>query len=233
MWKNILAAKLVVSTCLLAPWTASAQQAPAEGVYIIFDGSGSMWGQLADKVHKITAARSVLKEFVSGDFGAKQLALRVYGHRRKGDCSDTELVVPFAPSRSSARRMQKFVDKINPRGKTPISRSLRAALEDFGDRQGEIILISDGIETCDEDPCELVRDWVKNDVEIKVHVVGLGLNAREEKAMRCISDAAGTQYQNAGSAAELADGLAKIKQSSGSIALIIRATTAAGELMVV
>ena len=233
MWENILAAKLVVSTCLLASWTVSAQQAPAQGVYIIFDGSGSMWGQLADKVHKITAARSVLKEFVSGDFGAKQLALRVYGHRRKGDCSDTELVVPFAPSRSSAGRMQKFVDKINPRGKTPISRSLRAALEDFGDRQGEIILISDGIETCDEDPCELVRDWVKKNVEIKVHVVGLGLNAREEKGMRCISDAAGTQYQNAGSAAELADGLAKIKQSSGSIALIIRATTAAGELMVV
>ena len=184
-------------------------------------------------MHKITAARGVLKEFVGGDFGGKELALRVYGHRRKGDCSDTELVVPFASSRAAVTRIKAFVDKINPRGKTPISRSLRAALADFGDRRGEIILISDGIETCDEDPCELVREWVERDVEIKVHVVGLGLNAKEEKAMRCISAAAGTQYQNAGSAAELADGLAKIKQSSGSIALIIRATTAQGERMLV
>ena len=204
MQKRVAVVGLLVLSCLLSLGTAGTEQEASQGVYIIFDGSGSMWGQLADKVHKITAARGVLKEFVSSDFGEKELALRVYGHRRKGDCSDTDLVVPFASSRSSVTRMQEFVDKINPRGKTPISRSLRAALEDFGDRKGEIILISDGIETCDEDPCELVPDWVEKDVKIKVHVVGLGLNTREEKAMRCISDAAGTQYQNAGSAAELA-----------------------------
>lgn len=126
MWRN-LAFSLLAFIYVLAPGTASAQQRSADGVYIIFDGSGSMWGQLADKVHKITAARSVLKEFVSGDFGEKELALRVYGHRRKGDCSDTELVVPFASSRSSVSRMQEFVDKISPQGQSRWSRRTPAS----------------------------------------------------------------------------------------------------------
>ena len=129
--------------------------------------------------------------------------------------------------------MQAFVDKINPKGKTPISRSLKAALDDFGDRTGEIILISDGIETCDEDPCELVRSWMEQDIQIKVHVVGLGLQEQERVAMQCISEAAGTEYQDAQSASELSAGLAKIQEFSGTIALKIRARTADGEPMTV
>ena len=57
----------------------------------------------------------------------------------------------------------------------------------MGERPGEIILISDGIETCDEDPCELVRSWAEKDIAIKVHVVGLGLDEKERTAMQCIA----------------------------------------------
>ncbi len=57
MWKNILVFKLLAFAYVLVLGTASAQQGPVDGVYIIFDGSGSMWGQLAGKVHKITDLR--------------------------------------------------------------------------------------------------------------------------------------------------------------------------------
>ncbi|MEE8586467.1 MAG: VWA domain-containing protein [Acidobacteriota bacterium] len=212
---------------------ANGQQPPAEGVYIIFDGSGSMWGQLPDKSHKIEAARRALKEFLAGDFAGQELALRVYGHRRKGDCADTELIVPFSAPAAAAARMQAFVDQVNPRGKTPISRSLRAALEDFGDRPGEIILITDGMETCGEDPCLLVREWMEKDVKLRVHVVGLGLDKQEKEAMQCIAQAAGTEYQDAGSASQLAAGLANIQRSTQGTVLLIRAKTSNGERMAV
>ncbi|MEE8523285.1 MAG: hypothetical protein V3T72_05080 [Thermoanaerobaculia bacterium] len=231
-------ALLIFAGTVLAPAT-QAQDAAADGVYIIFDGSGSMWGQLPDETHKIEAARTVLREFLASDFGGKELALRVYGHRREGDCSDTELVEPFSASAAAVTRMQDFVDRVNPKGKTPISRSLRAALADFGDRRGEIILISDGVETCDEDPCELVRAWQDRQVKIRVHVVGLGLADQERAAMECISVAAGTEYQDAGSTAELAASLAKIKQiaaaapepakPTGKGAFLIRPTNSGGE----
>ena len=144
-----------------------AQDAPPNGIYIIFDASGSMWGELPDKSRKVTVAKQVLQDFVAGDFEGYDLALRAYGHRRKGDCRDSELVVPFGPPEQAIDRVKTFAAALNPLGKTPISYSLRQALDDFGDRPGQIILISDGIETCDEDPCALVQAWREKNVQAK------------------------------------------------------------------
>lgn len=235
--KRLLFAAAVVAAALFVP-LAAADEAP--GVYVILDGSGSMWGQLPDGTHKITAAKEVVKGFAAGDYAGRELAFRVYGHRRKGDCEDSELVVPFSAPEAAISEMSAFADGVNPKGKTPISRSLRAALADFGDRPGEIILVSDGIETCDEDPCALVREWRATGVDIRVHVVGLGLQDKERTAMECISDAAGTEYRDAKSADELAAGLKEIQEAAGDPgealnpewrALTIVATNDAGEKM--
>jgi len=235
--KRFLCLAAVIGAVLISPHL-TAEEPP--GVYVILDGSGSMWGQLADGTHKITAAKEVVMGFSADDFAGRDLAFRVYGHRRKGDCSDSELVVPFSTPSTAIARMAAFAEDVNPKGKTPISRSLRAALEDFGDRSGEIVLVSDGIETCDEDPCALVRAWQEKNVDIRVHVVGLGLEGKEKAAMQCISEAAGTEYRDAQSSEELAAGLKEIQDSSGDPGdsappewqvLEIRATNASGERM--
>ena len=218
----------IVILGLLAVLPAVAAEEPP-GVYVILDGSGSMWGQLPNGTHKITAAKEVLSGFTAADYDGRALAFRVYGHRRKGDCADSELVVPFSAPEDAIARMAAFAKDVNPKGKTPISRSLRAALADFGERPGEIILVSDGIETCDEDPCALVREWREKNVDIRVHVVGLGLGEKERAAMSCISEAAGTEYRDAQSAEELAAGLSTIREASGEPKLIIRGVDAAGE----
>ena len=202
---------IVLTLALCAPLVA---QDAEPGLYVILDGSGSMWGQLPDGTHKITAAREVLQSFHVEDYAGRELAFRVYGHRREGDCSDSELVVPFSTPREAIGRMSSFADRVNPTGRTPISLSLRAALEDFGDRSGDIILISDGIETCGEDPCALMREWRDKNINIGVHVVGLGLEEKERLAMACISEAAGTAYHDAQSVDELVASLDSIRQDS-------------------
>jgi len=62
-------------------------------VLIIFDGSGSMWGQIEGKT-KIELAKKamtgVLKEFPE----EVDIGLIAYGHRNKGDCNDIELLSP-------------------------------------------------------------------------------------------------------------------------------------------
>jgi len=184
------------------------------GVYVIFDGSGSMWGSLADGTRKIAAARTVLRDFASGDFTGRELALRAYGHRRKNDCADSELVIPFKAPETFALELDGFLSKVNPKGKTPITRSLRQALEDMGEREGEIILISDGIETCDEDPCALVRAWADKDIRIRVHVVGFGVDEKAKAALTCIAEAAGTTYRDAANADQLREGLADIHRET-------------------
>ena len=82
------------------------QEAQTRAIYVILDGSGSMWGRLADDSMKIEAARGVLNEFLAQDFGNADLAFRVYGHRREGDCRDSELTVPFTPASSAAPKVR-------------------------------------------------------------------------------------------------------------------------------
>ena len=190
------------------------QEAPPGAVYVILDGSGSMWGRLADDSMKIEAARKVLNEFLVQDFGGADLAFRVYGHRREGDCRDSELTVPFTPAQAAAPKVQASLQSVKPLGKTPITYSLEQALNDFGERSGELILITDGIETCNADPCALVRAWREKGVEIRVHVVGFGLDAQAKDAMRCIADAAGTPYYDAPDGAALAEALGTIREQT-------------------
>lgn len=206
---------LIILICLSS--YSFSQEDPSGSIYIILDSSGSMWGELPDKSRKVETAKKVLKEYVAGDFEGYELAFRVYGHRRKGDCLDSELLIPFGEPDQVISELTQSIDSIKPLGKTPITYSLQEALKDFGDRQGEIILISDGIETCDADPCELVREWREKDVKIKVHVVGLGLDEKSKAAMQCISDAAGTEYHDASSASELSEGLTKIKEEAAPV----------------
>jgi len=200
---------------------ASPADETTEGVYLIFDASGSMWGRLEGDTPKITLARQVLKDFLGGDFAGRELALRVYGHRREGDCRDSELGVGFAEPGKAVAAIERFMAGVKPVGKTPITYSLTQALTDFGTRSGCIILISDGIETCDRDPCELVREWRERNVSIAVHVVGLGLDEVSRKALACISEAAGTAFHDADSADTLAKSLADIRTQSANPELLL------------
>jgi len=85
-------------------------------------------------------------------------SIDAYGHRRKGDCNDIEAVVP--PAVVNKKMLVQNIDALNPKGKTPITRSVKEAfrLVKSRARPGTIILVSDGIESCGGDPCQTVRD---------------------------------------------------------------------------
>ncbi len=198
-------------------------------IYIIFDASGSMWGTLKSGGRKIDVAKKVLSDFIAGDFSGYDIAFRAYGHRKKDDCTDSEMVVPFGNPTVSIQPMRDFVGSISPLGRTPITYSLREALKDFGSRSGEIILITDGIESCDADPCALIRQWRETNVKIKVHVVGFGLDEKSKDALKCLSDAAGTDYHDAQSPKDLADALEKIRDKAASSGFVLKGIDPAGK----
>ncbi len=198
---------------LLLTVSVQAEQG-SRALYIIFDGSNSMWGELPDKSRKIAVAKDVFNKLDASLFAGKDVALRLYGHRRAGDCDDIELAVPFTPAKDAVGRIAERINAVSPRGKTPITRSLKAALKDFSGRSGDILLISDGIETCDADPCDLVRGWRDSDIDIRVHVVGLGLTELARSAMQCIAEASGTKYHDANSARDLGDAIAQAANST-------------------
>jgi len=175
---------------------------------IIYDSSNSMWAEMSDGSRRYEAGRSALSQALGADLGQQKIGLRAYGHRRKQDCTDTELLVPFAEASGVAPTIRDAVSSIRPTGKTPITRSLTAGLKDLGGA-GNILLITDGIETCDADPCALMKAWADDGVDVKVHVVGIGLSKKERDALQCISDPSDGLFLDANSIDEFKNALGK------------------------
>jgi Ca-activated chloride channel family protein len=126
-----------------------AQQSPS--TILILDASGSMWGTV-DGQTKISAARKAVGTILAKWKPADKLGLMVYGHRSKSDCNDIELMIPVGPV--DAAQINAAVKSLNPKGKTPITDSLRQAAAALGAEKNPatVILVSDGIETCKGDP---------------------------------------------------------------------------------
>ena len=167
------------------------------------DGSGSMWGQI-EGVNKIVIAREVVGEIL-GDFPEDQtLGLTVYGHRTKGDCSDIETMVQ--PSTGTAGQIISAVNEINPRGKTPMTDAVVVAAEALGyrDRPATVVLVSDGIETCNPDPCAAARALEAAGADFTAHVVGFDVNdAAAIGQLQCLAEETGGQFLSASTASEL------------------------------
>ena len=75
------------------------------------------------------------------------------------------------------------------------------------------LVVSDGKETCQGDPCELVRSLRNRGVEITVHVVGFDVTAEEREQLNCVAEAGGGKYADAATADELTAALSDIRQS--------------------
>ncbi len=199
------------SLCLLAILVVSASftsyaASAADRAIIILDASGSMWGQI-DGRPKLEIARETLKKVLPTIPADLELGLMAYGHREKGNCNDIELVVP--PAAGTAEEIGKVADRMQFLGKTPLSESVRRAAEDLGyaESKSTVILITDGIETCEADPCAVARALEESGVDLTVHVVGFGLTEDEGRKVACLANETGGKYIQASDAEGLEDAL--------------------------
>lgn len=195
--------------CLLClPALAQAQEQPR--TILVLDASGSMWGQI-DGVAKITIAQQVMGELLGTLPEDQELGLTAYGHRTEGDCTDIEtLVVPGAGTRGA---ISNAVNGIKPRGKTPMTDAVVAAAEAlrYTDQPATVILVSDGIETCNPDPCAAARVLEETGVDFTAHVVGFDVSDPEALAqMQCLADETGGRFLTAANASELGEALTEV-----------------------
>lgn len=147
------------------------------------------WGEQT----RIEAAKELLAKTADGlrDVPNLEIGLRVYGHQSPitatyQDCNDTKLEVPFGPDNFTA--VKNRVKSIQAKGTTPIARSLEAAAGDFPDNTSRnvIILITDGLEACDNDPCVIAKKLKDKGINVTPFVIGLGMDLSYLEKFRCI-----------------------------------------------
>ncbi len=170
---------------------AQAQSEPSTRILFVLDASGSMYAKM-DKDTRINVAKRLLTRMVDSMryMPDVEIALRVYGNRHdkhEQNCEDTRLEVPFR--RYNHIDIKESIAELRPKGTTLIAYSLQEAAYDFPKSakcRNIIILITDGIEECDGDPCAVSQALQKQGVILKPFIIGVGLDEQYKLQFDCV-----------------------------------------------
>ncbi len=181
-------------------------------ILFLVDASLSMKDGLGHDVQKMDAAKKVLQNALTRIPTDVRLGLRVFGQFATPglECRASALLVP--PGVGNRRTIVEKMRRIQPTGMTPLTYAIyQAAESDLARVDGTktIILITDGAETCGEDPCAYISTLPSKGIKLKIDILGLDLK-REPDAKRqldCIASKSGGKYYDNDTSAKLIENL--------------------------
>ncbi len=171
-------------------------------VVFILDASGSMKANLPGTgKSKLTVAKEVLSQLLPQIPVKVNTSLWVYGHRypqepKEKSCQDIEQL--FKLGTVDATSYIQKINAITGIGYTPIAATIEQAAKELPpDEFNNIILLSDGEETCGGDPCALAKALKISDTKITTHVIAYAVKDAEQKQLQCIAIESGGSYHDA------------------------------------
>lgn len=179
-----------------------------ERVLFILDFSNSMEETIQEE-KKVDLMLKTMAQILPTINKNTWVGMRVYGHRmgftQIDACKASSLLVPITPG--SAALIQAKLAKTHPRGMTPITYSLKKAVEnDFMGYGGKkhIILLSDGGENCDESPCTWAMELIKTRKDVKIDVIAFNVSDQDDlDQLQCTALVTTGKFHTAKTSAEL------------------------------
>ncbi|WP_165355059.1 vWA domain-containing protein [Nocardioides oleivorans] len=178
---------------------------------LVLDSSGSMAEPAGSGGTKIEAAKRALGTVVDGLPDDAYVGLRVYGAKvfsrdQQGACTDSQLVVD--PATDNRDELRSALQQYEPYGETPIGYALRQAARDIGgESTRSIVLVSDGIATCEPDPCVVAGELAQQGIDLQIDVVGLSVDAKARAQLRCVAAKGNGTYYDADDADDIVESL--------------------------
>ncbi len=194
-----LSAVLLVSAWLL-PASVLAQE--SRSIELILDASGSMHGRLADGTVKLAVAKQAVARMVERLDAKLRLAFRAYGHqspREAHDCQDTQLMAGFDNVEAIRGQVLQQTSDLRAQGYTPITYVIGLAADDLKAEEAAehiVVLVSDGKEICEGDPCATARKLKEADASLVIHTIGFGADDATRFQLQCVAEATGGTYTN-------------------------------------
>lgn len=153
-------------------------------ILFVLDASRSMTGKWQGD-SKYTIARTILSGILDSikTIENVQVALRMYGHTKHfppQECNDTRLEVPFGENNIDEIKFR--MKQLSPKGTSPIASSLLKSKDDFTpctNCRNIVVLITDGIEECGGDICEVSAALQKEGIILKPFIIGIGHDTHE------------------------------------------------------
>lgn len=195
--------------------------AKPRNVMIVLDASGSMQ-EMVGGATKMESAKLAIREYLkkSATLPMTKVGLAVYGQEgsnqekdKELSCSSSKVLVPLGELKQS--NAEQTLSSIKPVGWTAIGLGLTTAHGSFvqdkeEDKEGtrsaainEVVVISDGVETCDTDPVGKARELAGSEEKVTVHVIGFAVDDNESGELKKIAEAGGGTYATAPTIDEL------------------------------
>lgn len=129
-----------------------------------------------------------------------EIGMRVFGHmyhEPDKNCRDSKLEV--AIDSNNAAKIKYKLEQITPKGITPLVYSIEKSANDFGSKPGKnfLIVVTDGEDACEGDPCAAALALQENNVVLKPFIIGMAIQPRSFDNINCIG-----KLTNTGSSAE-------------------------------
>ena len=177
---------------------------------IVFDGSGSMsemgFNQLDEP--RIFEARRAVRRAIPGIAQVRRLGLVVYGPGGGDSCRNIDL--RFPPRADAAGPLIGAIDTLQPQGETALTDAVSRAAEILSG-PGDVVLVTDGKETCGGAPCQLAARLAADRPGLSVHVIGFKVRGdsfswesqgpsdytEAQTVARCLAERTGGLYVNA------------------------------------
>ena len=215
---------LLILLCFICPLKVNAVQ---EETLILLDASVSMMESLEDTPKYLLAVNET-KKILSNFDKNKAIGLRTIGVSIEnamdilsGDtevfCKSTKLLIPIETN--NITKINTKLDLIFPLGTTPITYSLQQAIQnDFSNSAYKhIILITDGGESCNADPCSYIKEIMSSRSDIKIDIIAIGVSGNDLNELNCLSDATSGELYNVKSPDDLPTALSKFLNNSTPI----------------
>ena len=212
-----LAAVVSIAGVLLAvltvPQAVAENSSDSPSTSVIIDASGSMLAPDAGGQTRMDAAKQATEGLLNDLPKEQRLSLLTYGtqtgsgdEEKAAGCQDVTTLVPMGGNRAE---MVSKVKGLNPRGYTPIGKSLQQAEKELpGQGVRQIVLVSDGIDTCAPPPvCEVAKQIRQRGVDIVINVIGLNVDDQARSELQCVAKEGGGSYADAKDAASLKEQL--------------------------
>ena len=183
-----------------------------ENVIVILDSSGSMAEKIGSEV-KIDVAKKAVSDFLTKMPKSVNTGLIVYGHKGSNSLADKDLsckgieeVVKLGKNNNS--NIIAAINSFNPKGWTPIAGSLDFAKNIFMNKgkndKNYLILVSDGVESCDGDPLSAAQDIKSKIPDIKLSVIGFATDKDTQNFLKRIATLGGGSYLTADNSSGIA-----------------------------
>ncbi len=168
--------RLLIILLLIVAGSAWGQQTQEKTrLLLVLDCSNTMWDHWQSNA-KIKVTQQVLLSFI--DSVSRQhdvdVALRVFGHVNKEQFT-TRLEVPFGAD--NYYRLQSKIKTLVPQGGCEAAEALTDAISDFpatGNSRNLILIITDGMDDCEAEICEVARQVQMSGVVVQTFVMGIG-----------------------------------------------------------